>query len=159
MTGALDGAAAEGIWDFQLRSYLAEFRFEQPAGLDRLDAEVRALIAEPPAARSARRGPRRSAGSCAARRVGRRLRELPVARTGRADFVVSEGSAPVAVYDAKYRWWHEAPNTGEIFQMHMYAHRLGVSRAALVYPSPGPRSAETRVGGVTIECVGRPLRA
>jgi MoxR-like ATPase len=45
MTGALDAAAAERIWEYQLRPYLAEYWFEQPAELGRLDTEVRALIA------------------------------------------------------------------------------------------------------------------
>jgi MoxR-like ATPase len=46
MTEALDAATAERIWDYQLRPYLAEYWFEQPVELDRLDADVRALIAE-----------------------------------------------------------------------------------------------------------------
>jgi MoxR-like ATPase len=46
MTEALDAAAAERIWDYQLRPYLAEFWFERPAELAQLDADVRALIAE-----------------------------------------------------------------------------------------------------------------
>ncbi|WP_430781793.1 McrB family protein [Actinoplanes sp. G11-F43] len=46
MTETLDAATAERIWDYQLRPYLAEYWFEQPAELDRLDAEVRTLIAE-----------------------------------------------------------------------------------------------------------------
>ncbi|GIJ51651.1 hypothetical protein Val02_85370 [Virgisporangium aliadipatigenens] len=46
MTEALDAAAAERIWDYQLRPYLAEYWFEQPTELERLDADVRTLIAE-----------------------------------------------------------------------------------------------------------------
>src|SRR5690349_7662878 len=46
MTKALDAATAERIWDYQLRPYLAEYWFERPAELSRLDADVRTLIAE-----------------------------------------------------------------------------------------------------------------
>jgi MoxR-like ATPase len=46
MIEALDAAAAERIWEYQLRPYLAEFWFERPAELAQLDADVRALIAE-----------------------------------------------------------------------------------------------------------------
>ncbi|MEU4689121.1 AAA family ATPase [Actinoplanes sp. NPDC023714] len=46
MTEALDAAAAERIWEYQLRPYLAEYWFEQPAELSRLDTDVRSLIAE-----------------------------------------------------------------------------------------------------------------
>jgi MoxR-like ATPase len=46
MTEALDAATAERIWEYQLRPYLAEYWFERPAELGRLDADVRALIAE-----------------------------------------------------------------------------------------------------------------
>ncbi|GAA2716563.1 McrB family protein [Actinoplanes palleronii] len=46
MTEALDAATAERIWDYQLRPYLAEYWFERPSELDRLDADVRTLIAE-----------------------------------------------------------------------------------------------------------------
>ncbi|BCY09683.1 McrB family protein [Actinoplanes sp. L3-i22] len=46
MTEALDAAVAERIWAYQLRPYLAEYWFEQPAELGRLDADVRTLIAE-----------------------------------------------------------------------------------------------------------------
>jgi MoxR-like ATPase len=46
MTEALDAAIAERIWDYQLRPYLAEFWFERPAELSRLDSDVRTLIAE-----------------------------------------------------------------------------------------------------------------
>lgn len=46
MTEALDAAAAQRIWDYQLRPYLAEYWFEQPSELNRLDEDVRSLIAE-----------------------------------------------------------------------------------------------------------------
>ncbi|WP_164842746.1 McrB family protein [Actinoplanes solisilvae] len=46
MTERLDAAAAERVWDYQLRPYLAEYWFEQPAELKRLDGDVRSLIAE-----------------------------------------------------------------------------------------------------------------
>lgn len=46
MVEGLDAAAAERIWDYQLRPYLAEYWFERPSDLDRLDVDVRALIAE-----------------------------------------------------------------------------------------------------------------
>ncbi|MEV4351882.1 AAA family ATPase [Actinoplanes sp. NPDC049596] len=46
MTEALDAAAAERIWTYQLRPYLAEYWFERPAELSTLDADVRALIGE-----------------------------------------------------------------------------------------------------------------
>ncbi|MEU8819733.1 AAA family ATPase [Actinoplanes sp. NPDC048796] len=46
MTEALDAAAAERVWAYQLRPYLAEYWFERPAELSRLDADVRALIGE-----------------------------------------------------------------------------------------------------------------
>lgn len=46
MTEALDAAVAQRIWDYQLRPYLAEYWFERPAELSRLDEDVRSLIAE-----------------------------------------------------------------------------------------------------------------
>ena len=46
MTDALDAAAAERIWEYQLRPYLAEHWFERPTELGRLDTDVRTLIAE-----------------------------------------------------------------------------------------------------------------
>jgi MoxR-like ATPase len=46
MTEALDAAVAQRVWDYQLRPYLAEYWFEQPAELSRLDDDVRSLIAE-----------------------------------------------------------------------------------------------------------------
>ncbi|MEV6494644.1 AAA family ATPase, partial [Actinoplanes sp. NPDC051633] len=46
MTEGLDAAVAERIWAYQLRPYLAEFWFEQPAELEQLDTDVRALIGE-----------------------------------------------------------------------------------------------------------------
>jgi MoxR-like ATPase len=46
MTAALDAAVAERIWDYQVRPYLAEYWFEQPSELNRLDEDVRSLIAE-----------------------------------------------------------------------------------------------------------------
>ncbi|MDW5326780.1 McrB family protein [Plantactinospora sp. KLBMP9567] len=46
MVEGLDAAAAERIWEFQLRPYLAEYWFDRPADLAQLDTDVRALIAE-----------------------------------------------------------------------------------------------------------------
>ncbi len=46
MTESLDAAVAQRIWDYQLRPYLAEYWFEQPSELSRLDEDVRSLIAE-----------------------------------------------------------------------------------------------------------------
>ncbi|WP_432049911.1 McrB family protein [Verrucosispora sp. NA02020] len=46
MVDGLDASAAERIWSYQLRPYLAEHWFEQPRELEQLDADIRALIAE-----------------------------------------------------------------------------------------------------------------
>jgi MoxR-like ATPase len=46
MVEGLDAAAAERIWSYQLRPYLAEHWFEQPRELEQLDTDIRALIAE-----------------------------------------------------------------------------------------------------------------
>jgi 5-methylcytosine-specific restriction endonuclease McrBC regulatory subunit McrC len=79
-------------------------------------------------------------------------------RIARADYVVHQDGKPVAVYDAKYRPWQEGPKTDEIYQLYTYARRLGVTRAALVYPAPEPRRAQTSVAEVTIETLGLPVR-
>ncbi|MBM2622006.1 AAA family ATPase [Actinoplanes sp. LDG1-06] len=46
MAEGLDAAGAERVWDYQLRPYLAEFWFERPADLRKLDEDVRTLIAD-----------------------------------------------------------------------------------------------------------------
>ncbi|MCW6008870.1 AAA family ATPase [Micromonospora sp. CPCC 205371] len=46
MVEGIDARAAQRIWEYQLRPYLAEYWFERPTELNQLDADVRALIAE-----------------------------------------------------------------------------------------------------------------
>jgi len=46
MVEGIDASAAQRIWEYQLRPYLAEYWFERPTELDQLDVDVRALIAE-----------------------------------------------------------------------------------------------------------------
>jgi DNA polymerase III delta prime subunit len=46
MVADADAAAAERIWAYQVRPYLAEHWFERPEELTRLDQDVQALIAE-----------------------------------------------------------------------------------------------------------------
>jgi 5-methylcytosine-specific restriction endonuclease McrBC regulatory subunit McrC len=75
-----------------------------------------------------------------------------------ADFVLQRGGAPIAVYDAKYRPWRSDPSTSEIYQLYTYARRLGVGRAALVYPAAEDHHATTSVDDVTIESYGVPVR-
>jgi 5-methylcytosine-specific restriction endonuclease McrBC regulatory subunit McrC len=78
-------------------------------------------------------------------------------QTGYADFVLYEGVEPVAVFDAKYRPWRSTPSTGEIYQLFTYAQRLGVGRAALVYPGAESRLTTTTVGPVSIESWSVPI--
>jgi 5-methylcytosine-specific restriction endonuclease McrBC regulatory subunit McrC len=80
-------------------------------------------------------------------------------RTGVADFVLHQGGEAVAVYDAKYRPWQSTPSTDEIYQLFTYAQRLGVSKAALVYPAAETRRATTTVGPVSIESWAVPIEA
>ncbi|MET8352664.1 AAA family ATPase [Micromonospora sp. NPDC005206] len=46
MVEQIDAATAEAIWSYQLYPYLAEHWFERPEELERLDVDIRALIAE-----------------------------------------------------------------------------------------------------------------
>ncbi|MEU4155172.1 hypothetical protein [Actinoplanes sp. NPDC026670] len=78
-------------------------------------------------------------------------------RTGKADFVLYRGGEASAVYDAKYRPWQATPATDEIYQLFTYAQRLGVEKAALVYPAPESRRTTTTVGPVTIESWAVPI--
>lgn len=78
-------------------------------------------------------------------------------RTGVADFVLYRDGEPAAVYDAKYRPWRDTPSTDEIYQLFTYAQRLGVGRAALVYPAAVNRRTATTVGPVEIESWAVPI--
>ncbi|MBM2622008.1 hypothetical protein JIG36_41550 [Actinoplanes sp. LDG1-06] len=80
-------------------------------------------------------------------------------RTAKADFVIHQAGAPIAVFDAKYRPWPgEGPGTDEIYQLYTYARRLGIIRAGLMYPSPVERHASLTIDGVAIESYGVPVR-
>lgn len=74
-----------------------------------------------------------------------------------ADLVVHRDGKPVAVYDAKYRPWRSQPDTDEIYQLYTYAHRLGVTDAALVYPAQENQRSRITIGDVTIESWGLPV--
>ncbi|BCJ51854.1 hypothetical protein Asp14428_33290 [Actinoplanes sp. NBRC 14428] len=87
---------------------------------------------------------------------------IPLTDTGRpsiaiADFVLHQGSKPIAVYDAKYRRWQSRPSTNEIYQLCTYAQRLGISQAALVYPAAESVHTTTTVEPVTIDCWAVPI--
>lgn len=73
-----------------------------------------------------------------------------------ADVTVWDGSRPVALYDAKYKWPGSTPDVGDLYQMVAYCQRLGLTEANLVYPAAfEPRSF--RVDGITVRMVGLPV--
>jgi 5-methylcytosine-specific restriction endonuclease McrBC regulatory subunit McrC len=70
-----------------------------------------------------------------------------------ADVLVYQGSTPVALYDAKYKFTAPAPSRADVYQMVTYCERLGLSEATLVYPErTEPRSV--RVSNKTIRVLG-----
>lgn len=91
----------------------------------------------------------------------RLLAQYPVAltdtgppMTAHADLVqVDSAQVPVAVFDAKYKWWSTQPQAGDLYQMVTYAQRLGVSQATLVHPGRGQQS-EVVVGQLRIAVCG-----
>ena len=92
-------------------------------------------------------------------RYGFSLTDAGPDRQGKVDFVVERGGQPVAVYDAKYRPWREWPATDEMYQLFMYASRLSVDRAVLVYPATERRSSRTVIGDVAIETITIPVNS
>lgn len=70
-----------------------------------------------------------------------------------ADCLVSTGTEIVAVVDAKYKQQAKAPSSDDIYQMVTYCHRLGVSRAVLIYPAAGSDRL-VNVGDIAIQIAG-----
>lgn len=76
--------------------------------------------------------------------------------TARADVVVlGDGGRVERVLDAKYKRLDSTPSAADVYQMVTYCHRLGLSRATLVYPvSEGPSATSAvSVGAVNVETV------
>lgn len=77
--------------------------------------------------------------------------------TASADLVEFDGSGqPTAVYDAKYKPWGKTPSASDLYQVITYAHRLGVSRAFLLYPGHGEHN-EVIVGSCRVAMLGIPV--